>query len=115
MFIRQRCGRGFTYRDEKGETVKKPELRAWFKSLVIPPAWTEVEISEDPKAPLLVTGRDEAGRKQYLYHPDYRRQKRVKSSTVSRVEQELKKARKLSLDEIGVLFLLKARLSGGSG
>ena len=75
MYIRQRWGRGFTYRDQSGRVIQDPELRDWFQSLVIPPAWTEVEISEDQEAHLLVTGRDEAGRKQYLYHPDYRRQK----------------------------------------
>jgi hypothetical protein len=30
----------------------------------IPPAWTDVEVSTDPKADLMVTGRDEKGRRQ---------------------------------------------------
>jgi len=46
MFYRYKKGRGFTYQDEKGKTVGDKKLRKWFESLVIPPAWTEVQISE---------------------------------------------------------------------
>jgi DNA topoisomerase-1 len=42
------------------------------KSLVIPPAWTEVWISPDPRGHLQATGRDARGRKQYRYHPRWR-------------------------------------------
>ena len=71
MYYRKRHGKGFTYRTESGETIMDKELKAYFKSLVIPPAWTEVEIDEDRSADLLVTGRDAKDRKQYIYHPDY--------------------------------------------
>lgn len=72
MYYRYRKGRGFTYQDEQGKTVKDKKLREWFESLVIPPAWTKVEISENKNADLLVTGRDAKERKQYIYHPKYR-------------------------------------------
>ena len=42
------------------------------ESLAIPPAWRDVWISPRPYAKLQATGYDKAGRKQYLYHPDYR-------------------------------------------
>lgn len=71
MYYRKKHGRGFRYEDKKGETIKDEKLKEWFKSLMIPPAWTEVEISQKKSAELLVTGRDDKGRKQYLYHPDY--------------------------------------------
>lgn len=71
MYYRKKHGRGFRYETETGQTIKDEKLKEWFKSLVIPPAWTEVEISEKKSADLLVTGRDTAGRKQYIYHPDY--------------------------------------------
>ena len=71
MYYRKRHGKGFTYQTESGETIRDKELKAYFKSLVIPPAWTEVEIDEDKSADLLVTGRDAKDRKQYIYHPDY--------------------------------------------
>lgn len=71
MYYRKKYGKGFTYRDESGSTIKDKAIRQWIESLVIPPAWTEVEIEENKQADLLVTGRDDKGRKQYIYHPDY--------------------------------------------
>jgi DNA topoisomerase-1 len=74
-YRRLRRGRGFSYVDGQGQTVKDAALRKWFASLAIPPAWNEVEISASRRAKLLVTGRDQAGRKQYIYHPSYRRRR----------------------------------------
>lgn len=71
MYYRKKHGKGFTYKDENGKTIKDKEVRAWIKSLVIPPAWTEVEIEENRKSDLLVTGRDAKDRKQYIYNPKY--------------------------------------------
>ncbi len=71
MYYRKAHGKGFTYKDENGNTIQDKETRDWIKSLVIPPAWTHVEISENRNADLLVTGRDDKDRKQYLYHPKY--------------------------------------------
>ena len=39
---------------------------------MIPPAWTNVWISTDPRGHLQATGRDARGRKQYRYHPRWR-------------------------------------------
>lgn len=72
MYYRLKHGKGFRYVDENKETVKDPELKAYFKSLVIPPAWSEVEINEKKRAKIRATGRDQKGRKQYIYHPAYR-------------------------------------------
>ena len=41
-------------------------------ALAIPPAWREVWICMDPLGHLQATGRDDAGRKQYLYHERWR-------------------------------------------
>lgn len=71
MYYRKKHGKGFTFKDENGKTIKDKEVRAWIKSLVIPPAWTEVEIEENRKSDLLVTGRDAKDRKQYIYNPKY--------------------------------------------
>ena len=71
MYHRKKHGKGFTYQNDKGETVRDKETRKWIASLVIPPAWTDVEISENRKSKLLVTGRDDKDRKQYIYHPNY--------------------------------------------
>ncbi|HIB66221.1 MAG TPA: DNA topoisomerase IB [Phycisphaerales bacterium] len=75
MYIRKRWGQGFTYQTEDGKTLTDGRLRERLSSLPIPPAWTEVEIAEDPDADLLATGRDEAGRKQYLYSDSYRKRR----------------------------------------
>lgn len=69
---RRRCGRGFTYLDAAGETVRDPAERARFEALAIPPAWTDVWICPFPDGHLQATGRDDRSRKQYRYHPDWR-------------------------------------------
>ena len=40
--------------------------------LAIPPAWRDVWICPDPAGHLQATGTDAAGRRQYLYHPQWR-------------------------------------------
>jgi DNA topoisomerase I len=52
--------------------VRDPEVLARIKSLVIPPAWTDVWICPNSKGHLQVTGRDARGRKQSRYHPRWR-------------------------------------------
>ena len=42
------------------------------RELVIPPAWTDVWICPHANGHLQATGMDAAGRRQYLYHPDWR-------------------------------------------
>jgi DNA topoisomerase-1 len=69
---RVRAGRGFGYRDASGRPVRDEEVLERIRALVIPPAWTEVWISPDPLGHIQATGRDARGRKQYLYHPDWR-------------------------------------------
>jgi DNA topoisomerase I len=68
-FQRRRAGRGFIYLDPQGRKVCDPALRERFTALAIPPAWREVWICANPAGHLLATGRDDAGRKQYIYHP----------------------------------------------
>ena len=68
---RRRCGRGFTYRHANGKAVSKSE-RKRIDSLVIPPAWNDVWICPIPDGHLQATGRDQKGRKQFLYHPEFR-------------------------------------------
>ncbi|HLR46264.1 MAG TPA: DNA topoisomerase IB, partial [Deinococcales bacterium] len=49
--------------------------RERLQGLAIPPAWTDVWISPDAGGHLQATGRDEAGRKQYIYHPAWLEQR----------------------------------------
>jgi DNA topoisomerase-1 len=68
---RRRSGRGFSYIASSGRLVSSAE-RERCEALVIPPAWTEVWISPDVDNHVLATGVDDAGRKQYVYHPRWR-------------------------------------------
>ena len=72
-YERRRWGRGFTYRDATGKTVKDKALRQRFDALVIPPMWSGVWICQDDKGHLQSTGRDDKARKQYLYHAEWDR------------------------------------------
>jgi DNA topoisomerase-1 len=66
---RRRKGRGWAYYRADGRLVKDPRERARIAALAIPPAWTDVWISPDPRGHLQASGRDDRGRKQYRYHP----------------------------------------------
>jgi DNA topoisomerase-1 len=68
-YTRKRRGRGFAYYDVEGTLVTDAAELERLEGLVIPPAWNEVWICLEPEGHILVTGRDERGRKQYIYHP----------------------------------------------
>ena len=69
---RRRHGKGFTYLDSDGERVTDPEDIERIAELGIPPAWKDVWICADTLGHLQATGVDAAGRKQYLYHSQWR-------------------------------------------
>ena len=69
---RVRRGKGFGYRDAKGRAVTDARTLDRISKLVIPPAWTDVWICPDAQGHIQATGRDQKGRKQYLYHPRWR-------------------------------------------
>ncbi len=69
---RRRRGRGFTYIDSNGKGVTGVR-RDRIQALAIPPAWTDVRIATTADCHILATGLDEAGRRQYRYHEDFRR------------------------------------------
>ena len=66
---RRRRGRGFSYEEPDGATIRDPEVLDRIRRLAIPPAWTDVWICRWPNGHLQATGRDDRGRKQYRYHP----------------------------------------------
>ncbi|HEY7937913.1 MAG TPA: hypothetical protein VID26_12395 [Candidatus Limnocylindrales bacterium] len=70
---RVRAGRGFRYRLADGSWLGKRTELARIRALAIPPAWTDVSISDRPRARIQATGYDARGRKQYIYDPAYRR------------------------------------------
>jgi len=71
---RIRRGRGFSYVSPSGKPVSDRE-RTRIEALAIPPAWTDVWICPVAEGHLQATGRDDRGRKQYRYHPVWRKQR----------------------------------------
>jgi DNA topoisomerase-1 len=61
----------FAYYDAKGKRIRDEAEIARINALVIPPGYTDVWISSDPRGHIQATGRDARGRKQYRYHPDW--------------------------------------------
>ena len=66
-------GDWFEYFDERGRQILDDATVQRIDALAIPPAYTDVWICPDPRGHLQATGRDARGRKQYRYHPDWRR------------------------------------------
>src|SRR5689334_11871555 len=64
---RKRAGKHFSYVDPDGNTVRDERTIGRIKALAIPPAWTDVWISANPRGHIQATGRDARGRKQYRY------------------------------------------------
>jgi DNA topoisomerase-1 len=63
--------RGFLYLNAKGQPIRSAAHLERISRLRIPPAWRDVRISPSFHTDLQATGFDDAGRKQYIYHPDY--------------------------------------------
>lgn len=72
---RRASGKNFVYLDKNKDRLKDPETIDYIKSLVIPPAWKDVEITTNKRAKILAYGRDQEGRKQYIYNPKFRARK----------------------------------------
>ncbi|MFB9053847.1 DNA topoisomerase IB [Formosa undariae] len=97
MYYRKKHGKGFRYVDASNITVKDKELKSWFKSLVIPPAWREVEIDSKKNAKILVTGRDDKERKQYIYNPKFReKQNQEKFDRILKFADKLEHMRRVT-------------------
>ncbi len=69
---RKRIGKAFTYFCADGKPLRDPDEIRRIKSLVIPPAWTDVWICPIANGHIQATARDMKGRKQYRYHPRWR-------------------------------------------
>jgi DNA topoisomerase IB len=72
---RRRHGRGVRYLDPVGEPIRDKAVLERLTGLAVPPAWKNVWINTDPRGHIQATGVDAAGRKQYVYHPEWRTQR----------------------------------------
>jgi DNA topoisomerase-1 len=69
---RSKAGEGFAYHRPSGARVRDARTLERIRALAIPPAYTDVWISESPHGHIQATGRDARGRKQYRYHQGWR-------------------------------------------
>lgn len=69
---RKKHGKTFRYFDPDGKPIKDEATLKRIRSLVIPPAWTDVWICPLANGHLQATGRDARKRKQSRYHPRWR-------------------------------------------
>src|SRR5687768_14291763 len=63
----------FIYVDAGGKEIRDERTLQRIRSIVIPPAWTDVWICRAAHGHIQATGRDARGRKQYRYHAEWSR------------------------------------------
>lgn len=68
---REQSGSRARYRGPDGRLIGDAATLARIRRLAIPPAWTRVWICPTANGHIQATGRDDRGRKQYRYHPDW--------------------------------------------
>jgi DNA topoisomerase I len=62
----------FRFYDQRGRRITDAAKVERIEKLAIPPAWKDVWIAPTARAKLQATGYDKAGRKQYVYNPEFR-------------------------------------------
>ncbi|MFC8270653.1 DNA topoisomerase IB [Streptomyces cinereoruber] len=110
-YARVRHGRGFRYLDEQGRCLGDAAEVARLRSLVIPPAWTDVWICPWPSGHIQAMGTDAAGRRQYLYHERFRaQQEKSKHEHVLAVAARLPRLRQGVTTDLGGRGLSRDRV-----
>ena len=100
-WTRRRAGQGFAYLDADGARLCDADA-ARCRDLVIPPAWQDVWITPHENGHLQAVGTDDAGRRQYLYHPQWRsRRDREKFDRMLLFGKALSRAREQVLTDLG--------------
>jgi DNA topoisomerase-1 len=98
-----RTGRkgSFRYLDSRDREIRDPATIERIERLAIPPAWKDVWIASRSRSKLQATGYDKAGRKQYIYHADYRaEQDRAKYERVIRFGENLPRLRAAMVEHL---------------
>jgi DNA topoisomerase-1 len=110
-WTRRRQGRGVVYLDQSGARLTDPDDVARCRDLVIPPAWRDVWICPHPNGHIQAMGTDDAGRRQYLYHPQWReRQDKIKHEHVLRIGKRLPSARRHVVADLSLPGTPKAKV-----
>ena len=99
-WTRRRAGKGFAYLDADGNRLPAEEVER-IRSLAIPPAWRDVWICPYPNGHIQALGTDDAGRRQYLYHPDWRTKRdQLKFDRVKVAGARLARARERMIEDL---------------
>jgi DNA topoisomerase-1 len=102
-WTRRRAGAGFVYLDQYGARITDPDVIQRIRSLAIPPAWKDVWISPYPNGHIQAVGTDDAGRRQYLYHPEWRiKRDKMKFDRVLTAARQLPAARRAIQRDLGL-------------
>lgn len=102
-WTRRRAGKGWVYLDQDGTRIADPLEIARCADLVIPPAWRDVWICPFENGHIQAMGTDDAGRRQYLYHPQWRaRRDRAKHQHVLEVARRLPRARRRAAERLAL-------------
>ena len=100
-WARVKHGRGFRYTGIDGISLTPVDVERC-KRLVIPPAWTEVWICPFEHGHLQAVGTDDAGRRQYLYHEEWRRRRDAeKFESMEAFARSLLKNRRVARHDLG--------------
>jgi DNA topoisomerase-1 len=101
----------FRYYDARGKEITDDAKLERIEKLVIPPAWKEVWISPSATGKLQATGVDAAGRRQYLYHADFRaQQEQAKYDKLIRFAEKLPELRAAMAAHMDVEGLARERV-----
>ncbi len=110
VYHRKKQGRKYTYylNDEK---VTDKKIIERINALVIPPAWTDVDIAMSSTAKVQATGKDKAGRTQAIYHPKFRaRQEKIKFERILQFAENLPALRKQVEADLALPTLTKDKV-----
>ncbi|MDJ0321194.1 DNA topoisomerase IB [Pseudarthrobacter sp. PS3-L1] len=109
------AGTGFSYRDLDGSTLARGEVRDRLESIGIPPAWSDVWIAPFENGHIQATGLDAVGRRQYIYHPEWRERKdRVKFDRALQLAESLPTARRLVTRDLRSEGVSRERILAGA-
>lgn len=98
--------------DARGNRITDPETLDRITSLAIPPAWRDVRISPRPGAKVQATGTDAAGRRQYIYDPEFRAaQEQAKFDRLILFGERLPELRSAMADDMQLDELDRERVS----
>lgn len=108
---RVRRGKGFSYHAVRGRALRDEAALERIRALAIPPAWTEVWICDDDRGHIQAVGTDAAGRRQYLYHEGWRRQRdRAKFKRLLEFAERLPAAREALAADLKLHGLVRERV-----